>query len=69
MVSLPETKMKTHLKREKGSRCLVMEGKHAGSIVKLKDIIERKGGKPNEALVRSGRPRVHHGREVPLRRG
>lgn len=51
VVSLPETKMKTHIKREKGSRCLIMEGKHAGSIVKLKDIIERKGGKPNEALV------------------
>jgi ribosomal protein S4E len=28
-----------------------MEGKHAGSLVKLKEIIERKGGKPNEALV------------------
>jgi ribosomal protein S4E len=28
-----------------------MEGKHAGSIVKLKEIIERKGGKPSEALV------------------
>jgi small subunit ribosomal protein S4e len=53
VVSLPEAKLKTHLKREKGSRCLIMEGKHAGSVVKLKDIIERKGGKPNEALVES----------------
>jgi small subunit ribosomal protein S4e len=51
VVSLPESKLKTHLKREKGSRCLIMEGKHAGSVVRLKDIIERKGGKPNEALV------------------
>ncbi len=51
IVSIPDSKLKTHLKREKGSRCLVVEGKHAGSIVKLKDIIERKGGKPNEALV------------------
>lgn len=51
MVSLPEAKMKSHLKRDKGCQCLVMEGKHAGSIVRLKDIIERKGGKPNEALV------------------
>jgi small subunit ribosomal protein S4e len=51
IVSLPEAKMKTHLKRDKGSRCLIMEGKHAGSVVKLKEIIERRGGKPNEALV------------------
>ncbi len=51
MVSLPEAKMKSHLKRDKGSRCLVMEGKHAGSMVELKDIIERKGGKPSEARV------------------
>lgn len=51
IISLPEAKMKSHLKRDKGARCLVMEGKHAGSIVKLKEIIERKGGHPSEALV------------------
>jgi len=51
VVSLPEAKMKSHLKRDKGCRCLVTEGKHVGSIVKLKDIMERKGGKPSEALV------------------
>ncbi len=55
VVSLPEAKLKTHLKREIGSRCLVMEGKHAGTIVKLKEIIERKGGKPSEALVQEGK--------------
>lgn len=53
VVSLPETKMKTHLKRELGSRCLVMEGKHAGTVVKLKEIMQRKGGKPSEALVQN----------------
>jgi small subunit ribosomal protein S4e len=51
IVTLPKVALKTHLKRDKGSRCLVMEGKHAGSVVKLKEIIERKGGKPSEALV------------------
>jgi len=51
VVSLPDVKMKSHIKREKGSRCLIMEGKHAGNVVKLKDIIERKGGKPYEARV------------------
>jgi ribosomal protein S4E len=28
-----------------------MEGKHVGSLVKLKEIKERAGGKPSEALV------------------
>lgn len=51
VVSLPKVSLKTHLKRDKGSRCLIVEGKHAGMIVKLKEIIERKGGKPSEALV------------------
>jgi ribosomal protein S4E len=51
IVSLPKVAMKSHLKRDKGARCLIMEGKHAGMIVKLKEIIERKGGKPSEALV------------------
>jgi len=51
VLSLPKAEMKAHLKREIGARCLIMEGKHAGSIVTLKEIIERKGGKPNEALV------------------
>jgi len=51
VVSLPKVALKSHLKRDKGSRCLVMEGKHAGSVVKLKEIIERKGGKSSEALV------------------
>ncbi|MBD3209841.1 30S ribosomal protein S4e [Candidatus Micrarchaeota archaeon] len=51
MVSLPAAKIEDHFKREKGARCLVVEGKHAGSLVKLKDIIERAGGKPPEALV------------------
>lgn len=51
VVSLPKADMKAHLKSEKGARCLVSEGKHAGSIVRLKEIIQRKGSKPSEALV------------------
>ncbi len=53
VVSLPAAKLQKHLKRGADSRCLVMEGKHAGTIVKLKEIIERKGGKPPEALVQA----------------
>jgi len=51
VVSLPDAKVKTHLKMHPGARCLVREGKHAGHIVKLKEMIMRRGGKPNEALV------------------
>ncbi|MBU0533024.1 30S ribosomal protein S4e [Candidatus Micrarchaeota archaeon] len=51
LVSLPVAKIKNHLKREIGARCLVIEGKHAGILVKLKEIINRAGGKPPEALV------------------
>jgi len=51
VVSLPGASMVKHLKSEKGARCLVSEGKHAGNIVKLKEIIQRKGSKPSEALV------------------
>jgi len=53
VLSLPGAKMGAHLKRDKGCRCLIVEGKHAGIVVTLKDIIERKGGKPNEALVQN----------------
>ncbi len=52
LIELPKAKLKKHLKLEKGSRCLIMEGKHVGSIVDLKEIEARKGGKPSEAIVK-----------------
>lgn len=55
VVSLPKAEMKAHLKRDKGARCLVVEGKHAGSVVELKDIVSRSGGKPPEAVVHAGK--------------
>ncbi len=51
LVSLPEAKLVSHLKLAPGCRCLIREGKHAGSIVSLDEIIPRKAGKPNEAKV------------------
>jgi len=54
VVSVPEIKMAEHLKLESGSRCLIMEGKHAGTMVTLNEIIQRKAGKPAEARVSSG---------------
>lgn len=54
VLSLPVVKMGGHLRRDKGCRCLIVEGKHAGSVVKLKELIQRKGGKPSEAVVEAG---------------
>lgn len=48
---LPAVKLQSHFKLEDGARCLIVEGKHAGSLVTLKEIIKRSGGKPNEAKV------------------
>lgn len=53
VLSLPEAKFTSLLKLEVGSKCLIMEGKHAGTIATLKEIIERKGGKDNEAKLDS----------------
>ncbi len=50
-LSIPDQELKDHMKLDSGARCLIREGKHAGSIVTLKEIIQRKGGKPNEAKV------------------
>ena len=53
VVSLPDAKILEHLKLEPGARCLIREGKHAGTIVTLNEIIQRKAGKPSEAKVSS----------------
>lgn len=51
VVSLPQAELTEHLKLEPGARCLIREGKHAGTVIKLNEIIQRKAGKPAEARV------------------
>ncbi len=51
IIGLPKAKMLEHLKLQPGARCLVREGKHAGSIVTLNEIYGRKAGRPSEAKV------------------
>ncbi len=51
VVKLPKPELVSHMKLESGARCLVKEGKHAGSIVKLREILRRKGGKRPEVMV------------------
>lgn len=51
LLKIPKQELATHMKLESGSRCLVQEGKHAGKIIKLREILRRKGGKRPEVLV------------------
>ncbi len=51
VVSIPEWKLEKVLKLDKGARCLIREGKHAGLIAKLDSIIERKEGRDFEAKL------------------
>ena len=53
VIGLPSAKLEAHLKLEPGARCLIREGKHAGKIVRLDELIPRAGGKPAEAKVSS----------------
>ena len=53
VLSLPKSSLKKHLKLEKGSRCFVREGNHAGSIAVLEEIVNRQSGKPAEARLKS----------------
>ncbi len=51
MLNLKDKKIEKILKLEKGATCLIIEGKHAGTVAKLEGIIERKEGKPSEAKL------------------
>jgi len=51
VLKIPKPELVTHMKLESGARCLIKEGKHAGNIVKLREILKRKGGKRPEVMV------------------
>ncbi len=53
LFNLENNKLEKVLKLEKGATCLITEGKHAGAIAKLLDVISRKEGKPSEAKLDS----------------
>ncbi len=50
VVSVPKQSLVKHLKRESGVTCLITEGKHAGKVVELKELI-KKAGHRDEAVV------------------
>jgi len=51
VLQVPSFKMEKLLKLEKGAICLIREGKHAGTVAKLEEIIQRKEGKDPEARL------------------
>ncbi len=53
-ISIPEHEIKGVLKLSKGVRCVVREGKRAGVIATVEEIIERKGSKRAEAKLSAG---------------
>ncbi|MBI2079948.1 30S ribosomal protein S4e [Candidatus Micrarchaeota archaeon] len=50
---ITSSKVSDTLKLQKGARCLIREGKHAGSVAKLEEFIQRKEGKESEARMSS----------------
>ncbi len=51
VITLPDAKFNTLVKLQVGARCLITEGKHAGMVAILKEIIQRKEGKASEAKL------------------
>ncbi len=50
-ITLPDQKIKKHLKLEKGNMCLITRGKHEGEIGKIKDIKVIEGLQKNKAVI------------------
>lgn len=55
LVSIPDMKVKKELKREKGSKGLIIGGKNQGKIGEIKDIEITKSGAPNRVHIDIGR--------------
>ncbi len=57
-VKLPDYKIESFIKLEKGSNCYVFKGKHAGAVGTLEELIELPGGIPTDARI------THDGKEI-----
>ncbi|MFH1106733.1 MAG: 30S ribosomal protein S4e [Candidatus Micrarchaeota archaeon] len=53
-VKLPEYKIESFIKLEKGVNCYAFKGKHAGAVGTLEELIELPGGIPTDARIRHG---------------
>ena len=52
--AMPEQKLAGFLKLEKGARCYIHSGRHAGMIGVLQDILERPGSASTEVKLKAG---------------
>lgn len=52
-MSVPEFKMLEKLPMQKGARCVIIDGKHAGKIATLMDITQSAGSMPSRATLKS----------------
>jgi len=53
-ITIPDYKVDTFLKLEKGCNCYIYRGKHSGTLGTLLDIIEQPGGQPSDAKLKVG---------------
>ncbi len=54
IITLPDQKVKDHIKLEKGVLTMISGGKHRGMIGKIEKIIDVKGSEPNKADIKVG---------------
>ena len=54
IITIPEYKVKKLLKLEKGARCLVKDGKHAGMVATVEEILAQEGRGQKRAKMKDG---------------
>jgi len=52
-LSIPKQKIEGFVKLEKGARCYVYRGKHAGKVAMLEEVLERKGSRESDARLKT----------------
>src|SRR3989344_4379134 len=54
LIAIPKQAIKGFLKMEKGAKCLVFKGKHAGATGELDEVLERAGSMASNARINVG---------------
>ncbi len=53
-ITIPDYKVESFLKLEKGAYCYIYRGKHSGTLGILQEIIQQPGGQPSDAKLKVG---------------
>ncbi|MFH1257973.1 MAG: 30S ribosomal protein S4e [Candidatus Micrarchaeota archaeon] len=51
-ITIPDYKVESFQKLEKGSNCYIFRGKHSGKLGTLEEIVEQPGGQPSDAKLK-----------------